>query len=71
MSKTIPIFSKFSPEARLQNKLRKIQSGSISNKRMARLCHLFKKHDNFFTPEKIDNLIEKAQSLKGRMRVTL
>ena len=71
MSKTIPIFSKFSPEAGLQNKLRKIQSGSISGKRMARLCHRFKKHDNFFTKEKIDSLIEKAQGLKGRMRVTL
>ena len=71
MSKTILIFSKFSPDARLQNELRQIQSGSISDKRMARLCHQFKKHDNFFTPEKIDNLIEKAQGFKGRMRVTL
>ena len=45
-------FSKFSPEASLQNKFRKIQSGSISNKRMARLYHRFTEHDNFFTPEK-------------------
>ena len=52
MSETIPIFGKFYPETRLQNKLRKIQSGSISNKRMARLYHLFKEHDNFFTLEK-------------------
>ena len=41
-----------SSEARLQNKLRKIQSDSITNKRMVRLCHQFKENDDFFTPEK-------------------
>ena len=52
MSKTILVFSKFSPETRLQIKFRKVQSDSISNKRMARLYHQFKEHDNFLTPEK-------------------
>ena len=78
---SISIFSKFSPEARLQNKLRKIQPGSISNKRMVRLCHQFKEHDNFFTPEKNrqsnrespapqnqnESLLERNKSISGSM----
>ena len=52
MFKTIPVFSKLSLETRFQNKLRKIQSDSISGKRMVRFYHQFKRHDNFATTEK-------------------
>ena len=76
---------KFSSEARLQNKLRKIQSDSIPNKRMVRFCHQFKEHDDFFTPEKnkqsdkespgsqkqSESLLKRNKSVSGSMQFKL
>ena len=82
MSKTISVFSELSAEARLQNKLRKIQSDSIPNKRMVRLCHQFKEHDDFCTPEESrqsdkespgsqkqnESLLQRNKSISGSMQ---
>ena len=82
MSKTISLLSKFSSKARLQNKLRKIQSDSIPNKRMVRLCYQFKEHDYFFTPKETrqsdkespgsqkqnESLLERNKSISGSMQ---
>ena len=82
MSKTVSVFSKFSSGARLHNKLRIIQSDSIPNKRMVRLCRQFKEHDDFFAPKnnrqsdkespgsqkQNDSLLERNKSISGSMQ---
>ena len=61
---------------------KKIQSGSIPNKKRVRFCHQFKEHDDFFTPQKNrksdkespgsqkqnESLLERNKSISGPMQ---